>query len=211
MKNRTPRSSRESDPKTPTPKMIFLMESKNSAPNLNQSEDPDTSQGTLLVTKDDMGASLQEGLPKHLQSNDSVGSLLVTKEVENPLESSRTIDFERTEEQEIYNGQHPGLAETEAVFGEITGELSGDLETATLGATTTELGDTDLQRMAAGDTGGQLGFSLGSTGSTMGAPPRIHPHGATDLKLSFGSMGSTKPDPHFIGTGIRVIPIKGAC
>ncbi len=202
MKNKTRRSSRDSDPKTPAPKMIFLMESQKSVSDLNQMEDPDTSQGTLLVTKDDIGASLQEALPKHLESNDSVGSLLVTKDVENPLESSRTMDYERTGEQEpVYNGQHPGLAETEAAFGEMTGELSGESENAMLGATTTELGETDLQKMAAGDASGHLGFSLGSTGSTMGAPPRIHPHGATDLKLSFGSMGSTKPDPNFIGTG----------
>ena len=46
----------------------------------------------------------------------------------------------------------------------------------------------------------QMGFSLGSTGSTMGAPPRVHPPGASGLRLEFGSMGSTKAEK-LIGTG----------
>ena len=46
----------------------------------------------------------------------------------------------------------------------------------------------------------QMEFSLGSTGSTMGAPPRVHPPGASGLRLEFGSMGSTKAEK-LIGTG----------
>ena len=46
----------------------------------------------------------------------------------------------------------------------------------------------------------RMEFSLGSTGSTMGAPPRVHPPGASGLRLEFGSMGSTKAEK-LIGTG----------
>ena len=48
--------------------------------------------------------------------------------------------------------------------------------------------------------GNRMEFSLGSTGSTMGAPPRVHPPGASGLRLEFGSMGSTKAEK-LIGTG----------
>ena len=48
--------------------------------------------------------------------------------------------------------------------------------------------------------GNRMEFSLGSTASTMGAPPRVHPPGASGLRLEFSSMGSTKAEK-LIGTG----------
>ncbi len=45
-----------------------------------------------------------------------------------------------------------------------------------------------------------MNMSLAATGSTLGAPPRVHPPGVTGMKLEFGSMGSTKAEK-LLGTG----------
>ena len=45
----------------------------------------------------------------------------------------------------------------------------------------------------------RMNFSLGSTGDSL-TPARVHPPGATGLKLEFGSMGSTNAEK-IIGTG----------